>query len=140
MEDEHKHFVGKIAHKAIIVKDNKVLLVRSDKGGHWDIPGGRIHVGERPNDALKREVKEELGLDITPGAPFFADLIRATLSPEVRYFIAFHAVLDDPNQQPSFNTDEVSEVMWLSKDDLETVNTFEVCREALRAHFAGTNS
>ena len=140
MEDEHQHFVGKVAHKALIERDGKVLLARSARGGHWDIPGGRIHFGERPKDAVAREVKEELGLDVIVGAPFFADLITATLSPEVRYFICFHVTLKNPTQEPSFPSDEASEVLWISKDEVETVHTFEVCRDALRAHFAQNNS
>ncbi len=58
-----------IGVKAIIEKDNKILLLkRSEKYEHltdcWDIPGGRINFGEDPEEGLKREIKEETGLQL----------------------------------------------------------------------------
>ena len=57
--------------KALIKNNGKILLMkRSNKykktqaNDIWDIPGGRINPGEEPEDGLKREIKEETGLDI----------------------------------------------------------------------------
>ena len=56
--------------KAVLINDeDKILILRSsDKNekhaGEWDLPGGHIHEGEDDIDGLKREVKEETGLDI----------------------------------------------------------------------------
>src|SRR3989338_1466651 len=54
--------------KALIVQNNKdLLLKRSTRqdyhhlDGMWDIPGGRIEIGEEPEEGLSREVKEETG-------------------------------------------------------------------------------
>ncbi len=55
---------------SIIVNDkNEVLLVKRSKNsktfaGMWSRPGGTIEFGEKVEDALKREIKEEVGLDI----------------------------------------------------------------------------
>jgi 8-oxo-dGTP diphosphatase len=59
----------RIAVKAFILKNNKVLLLKrrsSDvhKPGTWDIPGGRLEMGENPYDGLQREVSEETGLNV----------------------------------------------------------------------------
>jgi nucleoside triphosphatase len=50
---------------ALIVNDrDEVLLVRSNKWGvKYTVPGGHIELGERAEDAIVREVKEETGLD-----------------------------------------------------------------------------
>ena len=48
-----------------IVRDNKVLLRKHDKYKIWLSPGGHIELDEDPNQAAIREVKEEVGLDIT---------------------------------------------------------------------------
>jgi len=60
-----------IAVKSFIVNSKGELLIvkrRSNdvhKPGIWDIPGGRLnHISENPFDGLKRETKEETGLDI----------------------------------------------------------------------------
>jgi 8-oxo-dGTP pyrophosphatase MutT (NUDIX family) len=50
----------------IAVKDNKMLLAFSKNKKAWYLPGGKIDVNETPVQALQREVKEELNLDIDP--------------------------------------------------------------------------
>jgi ADP-ribose pyrophosphatase YjhB (NUDIX family) len=53
--------------QAVIVRDGHVLLGRraNDPGkGRWDLPGGFLHEGEDPVDALRREVREETGLEL----------------------------------------------------------------------------
>lgn len=50
----------------LIVKDNKIVLIKKNGGpydGKLDLPGGTIEFGERPEDTLKRELKEEVGID-----------------------------------------------------------------------------
>lgn len=63
------HFEGKIAQKGIIVKENKVLLVRDPRLEEviWEIPGGRMNIGEEPREAVTREIREELGIEIVVG-------------------------------------------------------------------------
>ncbi len=58
-----------IAVKAFIVNNDQVLLVKRDskaphKPGVWEIPGGRLTAGENPFDGLKREIMEEVGLEV----------------------------------------------------------------------------
>ena len=56
---------------AIIVRDGKVFATKRGYGkwqGWWEFPGGKIEAGESPEDALVREIREELGLDSTIGA------------------------------------------------------------------------
>jgi len=52
---------------ALIVQDGKLLLVRrgAQPGmGKWSIPGGLVELGENVQDAMMREVKEEVGFDV----------------------------------------------------------------------------
>jgi len=47
--------------------DGRVLLVKPNYRNHWSLPGGILEHGEPPHEGCRREVKEELGLDITLG-------------------------------------------------------------------------
>ncbi len=57
------------ALKAIIVKSGKILILRRTGKEDcfkdmWDIPGGKINFGETPEEALRREIKEETNLEV----------------------------------------------------------------------------
>lgn len=51
-----------------IFKDDQVLIARKAPGkslaGKWEFPGGKIQEGEDPEQALKRELQEELGMEV----------------------------------------------------------------------------
>ena len=65
-----------VAACALIDRDGRVLLARRPEGkkmaGLWEFPGGKMDPGETPEAALIRELKEELGIDVTAAclAPF----------------------------------------------------------------------
>ncbi|UPW00175.1 NUDIX domain-containing protein [Halorussus gelatinilyticus] len=68
---DENHFVGKITQKAILFgPDGDVLVTRV--GDHWEPPGGRFDVGETLVGGLRRELREEVGLDARVGPPVAA--------------------------------------------------------------------
>src|SRR3989344_817787 len=69
MEDTSKHFVGKVAQKAIIEKNGKVLVCRGVGDKVWELPGGRVHENEEPTEGLIREIKEELNIEVKIARP-----------------------------------------------------------------------
>lgn len=58
-----------VAAVALIDVDGRVLLARRPQGksmaGLWEFPGGKLAAGETPEEALIRELKEELDIDVT---------------------------------------------------------------------------
>jgi len=60
----HVHEKIDFTVSALIVYKNKVLLRKHDKYNVWTGPGGHIDLDEDPNQAVVREAKEEVGLDI----------------------------------------------------------------------------
>lgn len=54
---------------ALVDADGRVLLAQRPEGksmaGLWEFPGGKVHADETPEAALIRELKEELGIDVT---------------------------------------------------------------------------
>ena len=58
----------------ILVRHGRVLLAQRAPGTHlaglWEFPGGKVEPGESPEEALVREVREELGIEISRFRPF----------------------------------------------------------------------
>lgn len=56
---------------AIVVEGDRVLVTQRKSGTHlagaWEFPGGKVAPGEDPRDGVKRELAEELGIDVAVG-------------------------------------------------------------------------
>lgn len=114
---------------AAIVRDGRVLAARrtfpAEAAGRWEFPGGKVEPGETPDDALIREVAEELGctIEVTSWLPKQVPIgDRHVLSVAL-------ARLVDGEPQPH----EHDEVRWLGADELETVDWLEPDRPFLVA-------
>ena len=74
MKDKHLGVYG------LIIKDGKILLIKKKTGpydGKLDLPGGSIEFCEKVEDALKREIKEETGINIKDYKLFDVDSVVA---------------------------------------------------------------
>lgn len=55
----------RVSIKGVLLVSGKAVLVRNDRRG-WELPGGGLEIGERPEEALAREFEEELAVSIEP--------------------------------------------------------------------------
>lgn len=122
--DHHKHFIGQIAQKALIERDDKVLLVQYPEGdpaaGLWDLPGGRLHEGESPAEGLAREVLEETGADITVHEVLVTgvNIVR----PDFKlYYVICRASLIHPNQTLVPEKGEIGKIEWKTREEFFTL-------------------
>ena len=87
--------------------------------GLWELPGGKVHAGENDLDAVVRECREELGVDVAPGARLGVDV---EIGPDLLLRV-WWARLVAGEPQPLEHTslrwlahDELDEVPWLPSD------------------------
>ena len=101
---------------ALIVNDlGKILLARSHKWfDRYTLPGGHIEVGETMVDAVKREVKEEVGLDV--------DVVDVLLMQEVifapefykkKHFIFIDFYCESKKEQVKLDQKEIQDYLWV---------------------------
>jgi 8-oxo-dGTP diphosphatase len=60
---------------AALVKDGRLLAAQRRDIDGWELPGGKVEPGEHPEDALRREIAEELDVDIELGGRVGADVV-----------------------------------------------------------------
>ena len=103
---------------AIIVKDGKVFATRRGYGewrGWWEFPGGKIEVGECPDAALVREIREELDAEIEVG-----QLLDTVEWDYPDFHLTMHCficrLLSD-----SLHLNEHEAAAWLSPEELDSV-------------------
>jgi 8-oxo-dGTP diphosphatase len=106
-----------MAASAVIVENAKVLLAR-DLQGFWSGIGGFVESGETPEEAIVRELKEELGVGGTVTKhyrPFIAWNVRQLEAP-VSFLLFPHRL-----KLASFNLNpdpaEISDVAWVSPEE-----------------------
>jgi 8-oxo-dGTP diphosphatase len=114
-----------VATKAFIERDGKVLLLRESAKYHdgtnigkYAEVGGRITPGEHLEEALRREVKEEIGLDVEIGAPFFVNetLPRPTVRGEEWQVIKVFFACKSPAGEIKLSDDH-DDYLWLDPAD-----------------------
>lgn len=106
---------------AVIVRDGCVLACRRNPdrsaGGLWEFPGGKIEPGELPEEALAREIREELGVPIDVGALLHrATTLTDTVAVDLS---SYRARLTDAT--PTGSTDHDA-LRWLRPDQLLALN------------------
>lgn len=97
----------------VIDDDGRILLLehvfRADS--RWGIPGGFLSKGEQPDVALRRELKEEVNLDVTDVQFLFARTLDKPRQVEI-YFLC------KPGGVPSPSSFEITKAEWFTIDDL----------------------
>jgi len=116
---------------AIIERDGKYLIAKRRRGdvlgGLWEFPGGKIELDESPEDCLKRELKEELGIEAEASGFFCSTKFKyhhisiELLAYKARYLKGDIKVKDH------------DEVKWVARDEFKDYEFTEADRPVVAA-------
>ena len=116
---------------AVIIENGRILLVKranEPNKGKWSVPGGLVRVGESLIDALKREIKEEVGVEIEVDdvACVSEEIFR---NGEVRFhyvIIDFFARIVDGDVRPG---SDAQEIKWVPINEVDKIEAVDFVKE-----------
>ncbi|GBQ39350.1 NUDIX hydrolase [Komagataeibacter saccharivorans] len=110
--------VIRVVCAAVIVRE-RLLVVRKQGTTAFMLPGGKPDAGESPQQALQREIREELGCGLTPGRELTGDFSDAAANEPGHIVQAriWLALLDGAPVAAA----EIAELRWVTVDDMMTL-------------------
>lgn len=105
---------------AVILRDGKIMAAKRNAGGpsglKWEFPGGKIERGESPDEALAREIFEELGM---------TTIVREEMGSYVtelgHWRLRLHCFICDSSDEP-IRMEAHSEIRWCSISELNDLD------------------
>ena len=126
---ETEEFHGRTC--GIIKQENKFLIMRVNKTSYYHIPGGHIELGEDSEQALTREIKEEIGCDIQQINLFAIQENFWTRNNKKCHGIEFYYIIKPKQrlQMIDYEENEIDkgegkllEFKWVTLDDLKDID------------------
>ena len=100
---------------AAIVRGGEVLAARRSDSGLWEFPGGKVEAGETDQQALARELEEELGCAVMIGA-----CLGSTRHKTSSRIVNLHVYLGERPQPEPVNREHLA-LRWVGADELESL-------------------
>jgi 8-oxo-dGTP pyrophosphatase MutT (NUDIX family) len=117
-----------ISVKAVLAWRGQVPLLKNERE-EWELPGGKLDLGEAPAECLRREVEEELGWAVEIGQPFFAWVYR--IRPDRHVFILTYTGRYDGDQPPVYSN-EHKELVLVRPGDVRGLFMPNEYKESIR--------
>jgi 8-oxo-dGTP diphosphatase len=123
---------------AVVWREGRLLLTQRPPGGplgeQWEFPGGKVEAGETPEEALVREIREELHVETRPGEVLAVDVHHYTHGLEVEiWFIACEIDSPELTAGPGIHA-----IRWWDLDTLDPAIALEGDRRFLRELKSGS--
>jgi 8-oxo-dGTP diphosphatase len=126
-----------IVSAALIIEQGKILVTQRKPGDShgllWEFPGGKVKEGEEPREALRRELKEELDVEVDPGMIFDAAFYSYPEYPIL--LLIYYCRIEKGSLKPIGCHD----LRWVNLRELETL-PMPPADEPIRKHLGSSDT
>lgn len=113
--------------KCIVEHDGRILLIQNTYGNPvWTLPGGGVKRGESPEEAVRREVKEEVGIELV----FLKKFSELQNNREYKRDTVYCFIGEVKNKAIKIDENEIQKARWFEKDTLPS-NISSLAREMI---------
>jgi len=124
---------------ALVVKNEKILMIKAKQHGKWELPGGGIELGETIKEGLEREVYEETGYKVKTNGNVIHFTNHFFYAPDIDEFfetivLILKAKLKESKQDKKIINyqDEIDEVKWVPINKLEDYELKEITQKVIK--------
>ena len=106
-----------VSVKGIVARDGAVALVRNRRD-EWELPGGKLEIGESPERGVAREIDEELGLDVE--TTMLVDAWVYDIAPGTHVLVLTYGCAERSERTPVVSP-EHARLAWIAIDEIDRV-------------------
>src|ERR1700716_2498437 len=125
-----------VSVKGVIIRDGRVILLRNDRD-EWELPGGKLELSESPEQALAREVKEELQLTIEPRSIMGSWVY--SIVPGVHVLVLTYGC-SESSRDEAVLSDEHKELKWFPLAEVDSLRMPDGYKASVRSWSAHLRS
>ena|SRR2546428_9072553 len=107
-----------ISVKGVVLQQNRVVLLKNERD-EWELPGGKLEKGEKPESCVAREIMEETGWQVTVG-PLLNAWVYNILPGRTAFVISYGCQTD--SLEPPKKSREHKEISIFEINDIESLN------------------
>lgn len=123
--------IPRVIASVILKKENKVLLIKEileDKKEHWIFPGGGVEFGETIEEAARREIKEEINLDVEIKELLgFKEIIRTQFD----YHTVIFFFIAEPLNNKLTRIDKILDAQYFTSEEAKNLSLVDSARWAI---------
>ncbi len=121
----------------VIIKNNKILAQKNTKADNYYLPGGRVMFGESSEEALAREIKEELKINITDYKPIWVNECFFIENGKKYHEVGMYYLVNIDNTsfnhfEDEFETKENARVNTYDWLDIESLSNYKLYPEFIK--------
>ena len=121
----------RVATRAIVLDEQQRLLVMRNHDGDYELPGGGWEYGETFEDCLRREIAEELGVELLDAEP----TVLCTYRGEGRYSgMALRIAVRARLKSYDFRPVDMAEALWVTREEFLDLNLAPAAEDGLRQY------
>lgn len=128
--------IQRVVVAGVLVKNKKALVIKRSKDESsyplvWELPSGKLEIGEHPTKGIIREFKEEIGINVKVDRPLSITHFTFKKEPDLRHNVQVNYLVTSKSTKIKLSN-EHEDYKWVTSNELKKLKTFKDIRDAVK--------